>query len=126
MATILVVDDEPLVLQVVSHILTSRGHWVLPASSAQRAIAAFEAEVDIDLLITDLQMPGMDGRQLARHFCQKYPKSPVLYMTAYFLRPDAATPSARFDGHRVLVKPFRPATLLEFVNDLLHTGSSAE
>jgi two-component system, cell cycle sensor histidine kinase and response regulator CckA len=125
MPTILAVDDERMVLEAVSEALQGEGYWVLAANGARTALAACEADVNIDLLITDIQMPGMDGRQLAKHFSRKYPRSAVLYMTGYFVRPTSASPDDLLDGHPVLVKPFLPETLADLVRKLLHTGVQA-
>jgi hypothetical protein len=59
MPTILVVDDEPAVLNSVALALRGRGYRILPAMSAKAALATCEAEEEIDLLISDIQMPGM-------------------------------------------------------------------
>jgi CheY-like chemotaxis protein len=63
---ILVVDDEPLVLDVTVTMLEDLGHEVIAASSAKEALFKLAAEQRIDVLITDISMPGMDGIALAR------------------------------------------------------------
>jgi CheY-like chemotaxis protein len=63
---ILVVDDEPLVLDVTVTMLEELGHEVVAASSAEEALFKLAAEQRIDILITDVSMPGMDGISLAR------------------------------------------------------------
>jgi hypothetical protein len=59
MPTILVVDDEPAVLNSVALALRGQGYRILPAMSAKAALAICKAEEEIDLLISDIQMPGM-------------------------------------------------------------------
>jgi two-component system OmpR family response regulator len=97
----LVVDDEPLVLLLVSAILKARGWQVLRAASGGDALAMARG-VDLDLLITDAEMPGMDGDALARRLRADDPDLPILVMSG---RPEA-TDWAEGVRHDFLAKPF--------------------
>lgn len=97
----LVVDDEPLVLMLVSTILESRGWRVLQASDGDDALSQART-VGLDLLITDYDMPGMDGATLARRLCASDPDLPVLVISG---KPEAVN---WVEGARraFLAKPF--------------------
>ena len=83
-ATILVVDDEPAVLAVTERILSARGHRVLTAPGGAEALEQSQRWVGrIDLLLTDLRMPGMNGRELADRFQADRPDAAVLFMSGF-------------------------------------------
>jgi CheY-like chemotaxis protein len=109
--TILVVEDEPAVLALVSDMLEGCGYKVLRASSAERAlqICASFAE-PIDLLLTDLTLPGLNGLQLADRLNHLQSPLKTIFMSGHSQR---WLPS----GSRVplLQKPFGPATLYQMV-----------
>jgi CheY-like chemotaxis protein len=79
---ILVVDDEPLVCDAVRMMLDFDGHVVETVGSAKDALAKLEGS-KFDLVITDYQMPGMRGDELAAAIKARDPKSPVVMITAY-------------------------------------------
>jgi PAS domain S-box-containing protein len=82
--TILLVEDEAGVRRVAMRILKAAGYKVLDADGASRAMALFEEHgATIDLLVTDVVMPEMDGRRLAEQLHQKRPDLRVLYMSGY-------------------------------------------
>ncbi len=84
---VLCVDDEPLVLEVLSHTLQLDGHEVLSADSARAALLAFAAAkargAPVDLVITDLSMPHMDGRELALQLQQEAPALKVVLISGW-------------------------------------------
>ena len=83
-ASILLVDDEPMVLKMLQTFLTAQGFKVLCASDARSAITIIEQQKQvIDLLITDIRMPDMHGIQLLEAVRQLHPGLPVLLMTGY-------------------------------------------
>jgi CheY-like chemotaxis protein len=123
MHTILVVDDEPLVLNVVCRTLTAHGYRVVPAGSPQAALVAGDSLPHLDLLVSDIEMPGINGRQLANLMLERYPAMAVLFMTGYLLRPGVTSPDGRLDGHHLIHKPFLPAQLVKAVSHLLDTAS---
>jgi len=82
--TILLVEDEPSILTMAQEMLENCGYRVLPAATPVAAIqAAKDAIGAIDLLITDVVMPGMNGRELAENLQEEYPHLKCLYMSGY-------------------------------------------
>ena len=82
--TILVVEDETFVRQVASEILESAGYFVLQASNATDAMAAFQQlEGRIDVLLTDVVMPGKNGGELARELRATCPAVRTIFMSGY-------------------------------------------
>jgi CheY-like chemotaxis protein len=82
MKSILVVDDNELLRRLTCDILREEGYRAVPASNAAEALRAFE-EQEFDLLVTDFQMPGMSGIELARAVRNRNPGFPVIVMTAF-------------------------------------------
>jgi CheY-like chemotaxis protein len=111
--TVLVVDDDPLVLDVVAKILAAPGCTVLMARDGREAIGTV-AERSVDLMITDLNMPGLDGVQLGIQAKLMQQHLHIVYVTGFF---DMAK-RARYG--RVLQKPIRLGDLIQTVkNELL-------
>ena len=89
---VLVVDDEPLVLRVMGRMLAHLGHEAVVVDSAEGALQALrEMPLDrqFDVVLTDLGMPLMNGRDLARHIRKTWPNLPVVLMTGWVERADA-------------------------------------
>jgi len=82
MKKILVVDDNEMLCRLACDILRTEGYRAVPASNAAEALRAFEEE-EFDLLVTDSQMPGMSGVELARAVRNRNPDFPVIVMTAF-------------------------------------------
>jgi CheY-like chemotaxis protein len=82
MKKILVVDDNEMLCRLACDILRTEGYRAVSASSAAEALRAFEEE-EFDLLVTDSQMPGMSGVELARAVRNRNPRFPVIVMTAF-------------------------------------------
>ncbi len=122
MRTILVVDDEPMALKLVQSILEKRGFQVLASTSPKHALKLFAAERDrIELLISDIVMPEMDGTKLASRIVAQNPELPVLFMSGFVTENEVADTSALRE-FAFIRKPFRPATLVQAVQKML-TGS---
>jgi signal transduction histidine kinase/ActR/RegA family two-component response regulator len=114
-ATVLLVDDEELVRVGTSEMLTDLGYSVVQASSGVAALAVLRGgETDIDVLVTDHLMPGMNGSELVREARSLMPKLPALLVTGY-------TNLAHGNEAELprLAKPFRQAELAARVADLL-------
>lgn len=79
---VLVVDDEPNALRVLSAILAEEGYHITSSDNVDKAIAIIQ-QVDVDAVITDLKMPGKDGMDLFEHISENYPDIPVVFLTAY-------------------------------------------
>jgi two-component system, cell cycle sensor histidine kinase and response regulator CckA len=108
---ILVVDDDQKLVGYYRELLTPYGFEVLIAHDGEEAIPLVETNPDIQLVILDLSMPRMDGRQWLRWFRGKQKDSPVIIITGYQLEPadEELHPSV------VLQKPFHVAELLDMV-----------
>lgn len=117
--TILVVEDDSLVREQVSNQLTISGYRVCAAATADEALRVLEQQPDIDLLFTDIMMPGMTGRELAEKVGEIRPDLPVLFTSGY-------TEEVFASGHggartfSLLTKPYRKAELLERINRAIH------
>ncbi len=111
--TILVVDDDEDVRRVTERILRNAGYTVLSASSSATAVKAAEAHgPEIDLLLTDIVMPGRSGRDLARELVAERPALRVVFMSGYHQQ----TP---IGSSQFIAKPFARADLLDKLRDVL-------
>jgi CheY-like chemotaxis protein/anti-sigma regulatory factor (Ser/Thr protein kinase) len=111
---ILVIDDDAEVREVVAEMLTAQGHTVIPASGGGEGLALLEAGQKIDLVLTDLGMPGMTGWDVARAVRARWPGLPVGMLTGWGEQIDDATPDRQMVAG-VLSKPATPEGLREFV-----------
>ena len=117
--TILLVEDEEAVRRVARLVLSSRGYRVLEARDGVHALAVLkEHGGEIDLLLTDLVMPRMNGQQLAERVAAEHPAVRVLLMSGY---PDRVVPAGVATDPRFefLSKPFQPSTLARRVRECL-------
>jgi two-component system, cell cycle sensor histidine kinase and response regulator CckA len=106
------------------------GYQSTPASSGRAALAICEAAKDerLDLMITDVQMPGMNGRDLAKCLAKTSPHIPIVFMTGYSIDTeyqDALSREPMLDGYRLIKKPFRPAELMALVKNLMNKSDEA-
>jgi two-component system, cell cycle sensor histidine kinase and response regulator CckA len=115
--TILVVDDESLLLTMAETILTDYGYCILTANGGQQALKILSGEhVQIDLIITDLVMPGMGGRELVERVRQLMPGTRIMCTSGYTLPADKQVDTP------YLQKPFTSRELLAKVKQVLaHT-----
>ena len=113
-ATILLVDDEPVVRLVASTMLVDAGYNVVEASSADEALQLVRDGLSVDALVTDFAMPGKTGAQLAQEMRRRYPNLPVLLITGFASLTDAET-----GGIPRLAKPFRQAELICAVAEVI-------
>jgi len=111
---VMVVDDEPMVRQFVSSVLTTSGYSVSDADSPDRALSLMDANPDIDLLVTDVVMPGGNGWDLANKMRSHKPDLRVLFISGYEPPNGKTVPKSSF-----LQKPFRIAELLDRVRQML-------
>lgn len=117
--TVLVVDDEPVVLDMIQHLLSSKGYHVLAARSANEALQLFqEKNGTIRVLLTDVVMPGMSGVELARRLLDQNPNLKCVLMSGY---GDAELfQHGAFDlGCELLHKPFAADTVLKTIQRVL-------
>lgn len=112
---IMLVEDEVFVRGVTQEILESAGYSVIAARDANEAQRMFEQNAGLlDLLLTDIVLPGEDGRRLAKRLLKTNSALQILLVTGY----EDRIPEAE-DGESVLRKPFAAATLLHRVRQLL-------
>lgn len=105
---LLVVDDEPAVLETATRLLQACGHSVTSAPDGESALAAFSAAPDaIDAVILDLTMPGLGGAPLLRRLREKKPGLPVLVISGYTEQESAAGELLAAPRVAFLPKPFR-------------------
>ena len=110
---LLLVDDDPDLLKLISLRLTSAGYRVRTAESGEAALATM-AVTRPALVITDLRMPGMDGLQLFETIHRQHPTMPVIILTAHGTIPDAVSATQR-GVFGFLTKPFDSQDLLQKV-----------
>jgi CheY-like chemotaxis protein len=123
--TVLLVEDEPLVREIAMSALSDQGYRVLEAAHGEEAAdIAREFEGDIALVLTDVVMPKMGGRELVERLRQDRPQIRVLYMSGYAAatidEQDVIEPGTSF-----LRKPFALAEMLRKVRDVLDEPAGA-
>jgi two-component system cell cycle sensor histidine kinase/response regulator CckA len=116
--TILLVEDEGYVRDVACEILESAGYTVITATTAGEALAMFEQYGPVALLVTDVVMPGMNGRDLSLRLTSRQPGLKTIYMSGY---TDNAVIRHDFEAHShtYLQKPFTMETLTNKVKEVL-------
>lgn len=114
--TVLLVEDEPAVLAVTARMLRTHGHVVYEAAHVDQAVAfATDGSLRIDVLVTDVIMPALNGRELHERLCVHRPDLPVVFISGY--TDDVI--AGRLAGRRgpFLQKPFTPAQLLDVLEE---------
>lgn len=122
MARILIVDDDPALLKLLSMRLHYEGHTAIEAVGGVMALAALDLETP-QLMITDLRMPGMDGLQLFEAVHRRLPLLPVLMLTANGTIADAVNAMQR-GVFGYVTKPFEGADLMREVDRALEVSSA--
>ncbi|PAU65659.1 sigma-54-dependent Fis family transcriptional regulator [Pseudomonas sp. PIC25] len=112
-AKVLLVEDDRALREALGDTLSLGGHAFRAVESAEEALAVL-AQEPFGLVVSDVNMPGMDGHQLLALIRNRYPQLPVLLMTA-FGAVERAVEAMRQGAADYLVKPFEPKTLLELV-----------
>jgi PAS domain S-box-containing protein len=119
--TILVVDDEEIVREPTRRMLGRAGYSVLVASSTEEALRVVNAHAGpIDLLLTDVVMPGHSGRELVADMRRLSPRTKVLYMSGY--ASDGIDHPASEPALNLIEKPFASDDLMRSVRDILDRG----
>jgi PAS domain S-box-containing protein len=119
-ATILLVEDEDSLRDIAKELLEASGYAVVAAANGAEALALVERHAvgDIQLLLTDVVMPGISGPALARRIRERWPGVSVLYMSGY--SDEAVRKQGLLDpGTRLLAKPFSRTTLVRSVEEAL-------
>jgi two-component system cell cycle sensor histidine kinase/response regulator CckA len=115
--TVLIVEDEVMVRTVAERALTRHGYTVLTAENGEAALEILGREDNIDLLVSDVVMPTMDGPTTVRHARKMHPDLPILFISGYAeeqLRKSIDIPNVSF-----LAKPFSVQQLAETVRDVM-------
>ncbi|MGM3386710.1 PAS domain-containing protein [Stutzerimonas stutzeri] len=115
--TVLVVEDDPAVRMLVVDVLGMLGYAALEAAEGNAAVKILESHAHIDLLVSDVGLPGMNGRQLADIARQHRPSLPVLFMTGY--AEQAASSGFLDTGMDMISKPFAIDDLISRIRDML-------
>lgn len=117
--TVLAVDDDPSLLGILEEVLKPLGYKVLSAGSGEEALVMAASHQDkIDLLLTDVMLPGIKGQELAKELLHSCPDANVLFMSGYLCPSMAYSDSdKRFEAF--IQKPFAPNTLLRKIRKLL-------
>jgi DNA-binding response OmpR family regulator len=120
--TILVVEDEAAILDITRRFLIRQGYQVLTANSPTEALALAKSHPGlIDVLVTDVVMPGMNGRELWEQLRQLRPTTRCLFMSGYATHVIAPLGVLETGGH-IIHKPFTAAMLTGKVRQLLDQG----
>jgi PAS domain S-box-containing protein len=124
--TILLVEDEPAVRELTRMVLADRGYSVLEALNPQDAERlAGSQQGEIHLLLTDVVMPGISGRELAKRLTARHPHLRVLYMSGYTYNVIAEDGTLE-EGISFLQKPFTPQVLTQKVRETLDRAVPAK
>lgn len=115
---IMLVDDEPAVLKVLTRVLVRAGHTVTACSGIDEAQAHLEKGAKPHLLVTDVALKGSTGKRVARLAQSASPKTRVIFISGY-------DNLAVGGGHPVLQKPFTPSEFIELVDRVLSAPTSS-
>ena len=116
--TVLLVEDEIPVRELVSRMLGNEGHTVLKASNGEDALRLCEKHpTDIDLLLSDVVMPGMSGAELVEKVSAMRPLIKSLYMSGY--ADETVVRHGLLEGANVVKKPFTKAELIETIQHVM-------
>jgi PAS domain S-box-containing protein len=121
---VLLVEDDASLRTLATTVLRARGYEVLDVGGGREAIEACERrDGGFDVLVTDMVMPGMNGRELARTIAERWPHVKIVLMSGY--TPDAIARTG-FGGHAdaLLEKPFTPETLAAAIARVLEGGAA--
>jgi CheY-like chemotaxis protein len=116
--TVLVVEDEDSVRRMIAMALEQAGYVVEAVASPQEAIRWAGTAAGVDLVVTDVALPGMNGRQMAEVLSGMHPHAKVLFISGY-TEDEVLRDRVRQDGLRFLQKPFLPKVLAAKVREML-------
>jgi signal transduction histidine kinase/ActR/RegA family two-component response regulator len=119
-STVLLVEDNDEVAELTSEMLQGLGFRARRVASAAAALRLLEEGAAIDLVLSDIVMPGMSGVELATELRRRHPDLPVILMTGY---SEAINDGTAFEGFKLLTKPYRIETLEAALNAVCAPGS---
>jgi CheY-like chemotaxis protein len=114
--TVLVVEDETLVRMLVVQMLEDAGHTVVECAEGRAALEALQSDMAIDIMVTDVGLPGVSGRQLAEQAQTRRPDLKILFMTGY---ADDAIDGLVAEGSELIAKPFALEELAAKISRML-------
>lgn len=118
--TILLVDDDAGVRSLLGRLLSRSGYRTEVAESGARALELATGLAAVDVLLTDIVMPGMSGYELAERLRGAWTPAPaVIFMSGYSDDALVRSPTGAIPGARFLQKPFEPADLLALIREVL-------
>ena len=120
-ATILLVDDEPVVRTMLRVVLERSGYDVLEADGGETAQKIAERHEAIDLLLTDVVMPRISGPELVKYLTLRHPNLKVLYMSGYTLNDLLLQSHVLEHGFGFIQKPFTPEALVNWIRGILRS-----
>jgi len=117
MKRILVIDDDPELLDVLSHVLSQAGYQVATAADGRQASALYRSHTP-DIVITDIYMPDRDGLEALMELRRDFPRVKVIAMSGGISNQEMLQVASALGASRTLAKPFEPAELLSAVAQL--------
>ena len=124
MARIIVIDDDPEMRALLEQSLWSAGYDVFTADEGRIGLA-FSRTAPVDLLITDLVMPGMEGMETIRRFRKEFPGVPIIAISGNHNIGNALDTAIRLGAVKTLAKPFQLDELLALVKAVLPVPPAA-
>jgi len=116
--TVLIVDDDEILLNIVAEQIFSFGFQPILASDGEEALQLASEQTQIDLLLTDIMMPEMNGIDLAKQFVTLYPETKVLFMSGHIC-PSMAHYGIQDSEHGFVQKPFTRRMLITKMRNVL-------
>ncbi len=123
MKTILLIDDEPEVSSILAEILERAGYAVISKPNAESALSVLLNRITVDLVITDLRLPGMSGSELAEVLRKGLPTVPVIMLTA-FGTVESYVESRCMGVFEYINKPVQARELRRIVKAALHESAT--
>jgi len=121
---ILIVDDDPIVLDSCKRVFEAEGFEVSFVPSADQALTAMENNA-FDILLIDVKMPERDGMYLIRAVKKQWPEVPIVVMSGY-PTPETIAEGLHLGAEEFIAKPFTPDELLKIVHEVLQKGEDHE
>lgn len=116
---ILLVEDEPMIRSLIQRMLEGEGYELIVATNGDDAAAqARERSAPIDLLLTDVVMPRMDGFELSGHIVDAHPECSVLFLSGYADESSSVRAGLKHTRHAFLLKPFTKDALLAKISEI--------
>lgn len=116
--SIMVVDDELLIRDLLYDFFTGQGWSITVAESGSKALELLERQ-PVDLVLSDIKMPDMDGLQLAEELRRSHPETPVVLMTGY-PSVESAVSALRARVEDYVIKPFNINQLFKLIDSTIH------